>query len=348
MGKRLKIKDSLYVLRDSEDNYTFISTATRRIKKFQVDSLVKEVISSLDSEQIEQDLTEKLLTKYPLQSIRACLNALENEGIIRRYESDLEKGRHYRQLLFLDELTDSREETLELQKKIENSKIAVFGVGGIGTWMVNGLYQIGVGEIRISDPDIIEETNLNRQLFFDSKDVGKYKVDVLKEKLGDAKIVSFKKRVELDQNLEEIISGCNFLVNCADSPSVVETTKIIDGYASKRGVAYCVAGGYNLHLGMVGPIIVPGITRTFEDFIEYQKRNDPLKDLEKIRDVRQTGNLGPVAGAIANVQAMEIFKYLTGKGRINFNRFAEIDSQKSISWILVLIGENSSFSINLF
>lgn len=325
MTNKLKIRDSLYILRDASDNYIFISTATRRIKKFQVDSLVKDVIASLDSEQTEQDLVKRLSSKYSPQDINDCLNALEKEGIIRRYESDLQKGRHYKQLLFLDELTDSREETLEIQKRIESSKVAVFGVGGIGTWLVNGLYQIGVGEIRITDPDIIEESNLNRQLFFDSYDIGRYKVEVLKEKLRDANIVSFKKRVEPNQDLEDIVSGCNFLVNYADSPSVAETTRIIDKYAKQHEIAYCVSGGYNLHLGMVGPIIIPGITKTFDDFLEYQKRMDSLKDLEKIRDIRQTGNLGPIAGAIANIQTMEIFKYLTGRGRINLNRFAEID-----------------------
>ena len=45
--------DSLYVLRDDQDNYIFISTVTRRIKKFQVDSLVKDVIGYLDFELIE-------------------------------------------------------------------------------------------------------------------------------------------------------------------------------------------------------------------------------------------------------------------------------------------------------
>ena len=332
MASKIKIKDSLYILRDAGENYIFISTATRRVKKFQVDSLVKDVLKSLESEMLKRELVEKLSSNYKIKDINLCLQALEKEGIIRTYNLDLEE-RYHRQLLFLDELTNSREETLEIQKKIENSKIAVFGVGGIGTWIVNGLYQIGVGEIRIIDPDKVDETNLNRQLFFDSGDVGSYKVDVLKEKMRDAKIIPFKKRVDLQQDLEEIISGCNFLVNCADSPSVTETTKIIDGYASKNKVSYCVAGGYNLHLGMVGPIIVPGITRTFNDFINYQKRMDPLRDLEKIRDIKQTGNLGPIAGAVANIQVMEIFKYLTGKGRINFNRFAEIDFMDlSVDW----------------
>lgn len=333
MTHKLKIKDSLYILKDVDDNYTFVSTATRKIKKFQVDSLVKDMISSLESETLEFDLINKLSSKYKTQDINLCLQALQKEGILRRYNKDLEKGRYSKQLLFLDELTSSQEETLKLQSKIEKSKIAVFGIGGIGTWIVNGLYQIGVGEIRITDPDVIEETNFNRQLFFDSKDIGNYKVDVIKEKIKDAKIIPFRKTVSPIEDLEEIVSGCNFLVNCADSPSIVETTKIIDGYASENEIPYCVAGGYNLHLGMVGPIIIPGITKTFEDFIDYQKRMDPLKDLEKIKDIKQTGNLGPIAGAVANIQVMEIFKYLTGKGKINLNRFAEIDFMDlSIDW----------------
>ena len=86
MTTKLKIKDSLYVLRDPEDNYIFISTATRRIKKFQVDSLVKDIISTLDSEQTECDLTERLSSKYNSSDIGTCLNALEQEGILRRYE----------------------------------------------------------------------------------------------------------------------------------------------------------------------------------------------------------------------------------------------------------------------
>lgn len=313
--------------------YIFVSTATRRIRKFQVDSLVKDIISSLESETLESDILRDLSSRYKKHDIALCLQALEHEGILGRYEEDFGKGRYSRQLLFLDELTCSQKETLELQKRIENSTVSVFGVGGIGTWIVHGLYQIGVGEIRITDPDVVEETNLNRQLLFDSGDIGHYKVDVLKEKLKDASIVPFKKKVGSQDTLEEIVSGCNFLVNCADSPSVTETTRIVDQYASQYHIPYCVAGGYNLHLGMVGPIIIPGVTKTFDDFIEYQKRTDPLQDLEKIRDMKQTGNLGPIAGAISNIQVMEIFKYLTGKGRLNLNRFAEIDFMDfSIDW----------------
>lgn len=334
METKLKIKDSLYILEDFEGNYIFLSTATRRIKKFQVDSLVKDLVNLLELEIRKPSLIEELSKKYQRGDIESCINALEKEGIISRHEKELPIGKYYKQALFLDEITDSRAEILNLQNNLEKSVIGVFGIGGIGTWIVNGLSQIGIGEIRIVDPDIVSESNLNRQLFFTSNDVGKYKVEVIKEKLTDTKIIPFVKKVEPNSDLEGIIKGCNFLVNCADSPSISETTKIINSYASKmKGIPYCVSGGYNLHLGMVGPIIIPGKTKSFEDFLNYQKSQDPLKDFKIIRDIKDSGNIGPIAGAIANIQTMEIFKYLIGKGKLNINRFAEIDFMDlSVEW----------------
>jgi len=323
--KKLKLKDSIYILKESDNIYSVVFTGTRRIKRFRVDNLAKEVIDELKQEQTEEDLFSKLKTAYSPDKVRRCLKAFIHEGVVKEYETYNSNKRFMRQISFIDELTSSWEETLTLQKRIEDSKICVFGIGGIGTWIVNGLYQIGIGEIRISDPDKIDESNLNRQLFFDSKDVGRYKVDVIKEKLSDSNIISFKKTVSRKEDLEEIISGTNFIVNCADSPSVSETSSIIDSYATKYKIPYCVAGGYNLHLGMIGPIIIPGKTATFNDFLEYQKTNDSLSKLQVIKDINQTGNLGPIAGAISNIQVMEIFKYLIEKGDLNVNKFAEIN-----------------------
>lgn len=329
---KLKIKDSLYIMEDTDGDYIFISSATRKVKKFQADSLVKDTLALLESEPSRFNLTNRLLKKYKETDINSCLQTLEENGILQEIGEN-NNQRYSKQMQFINELTHSYKETEDLQEKIENSKIAVFGIGGIGTWIVNGLYQMGVGEIRITDPDIIEESNLNRQLFFDSRDIDRYKVDIIKEKLPDANIIPFKKKVCSEENLEEIILGCSFLVNCADSPSIVETTKIIRKYAEIYQIPYSIAGGYNLHLGMVGSIIIPNKTKTFDDFIEYQKKNDPFKNMRKVRDMKQTGNIGAIAGAVANIHVMEIFKHLIGKGEVNYNKFAEIDFMNlNVEW----------------
>ncbi len=333
MDKKLRLNESIYILKELEDIYSIIYTSIRKIKKFKVDNLVKEVIEELKVPRAESFLFNRLGEKYPKEDILNCVKALKYEGIIRKYDNSEVNEKYSKQVLFINELTNSWEEAIKLQNKIELSKMAVFGIGGIGTWIVNGLSQIGIGEIRVVDPDKVSKSNLNRQLFFNEEDIGKYKVDVIKSKLPDTKIIPYKKFLSREQNLEGIIKGVDFMVNCADSPSVEETSRIVNDYSEKYNIPYSVSGGYNLHLGMVGPIIVPGKTATFNDFLNYQKKGDYLSKLEKIKDIEQTGNLGPIAGTIANLQVMEIFKYLIEKGEINFNKFAEIDFMNlKIDW----------------
>lgn len=334
MSKRIKIKPSIYVLKDSEDIYKFILTSSRRVLTFNVDSLVKDIIGSLGKEKDYLELGKELVSKgYSQERIERCVNAMESGGILRILDSDNQDSKYSRQIEFLDEFTESYSETRRLHDKLRSSRIAVFGVGGIGSWIVNGLSQIGIGSLVICDPDKVELTNLNRQLFFQEQDIGKYKVDVLKEKMSDAQIETHKLFVSPEQDLEHIVRNTNFIVNCADSPSVQATSEVIDSYASKHNISYLVSGGYNLHLGMIGPIIVPGKTLNFKDFLDYQKRNDKLSYLDKIKDIEATGNLGPIAGAVANIQVMEIFKYLTGIGKVNLNRFGEMDFMDlSVTW----------------
>ena len=334
MAEKLRLKESTYILKESEDVYQVIFTSTRVVRRFKVDQLVKDVISGLKEEHQRARLTERLSSKYDLPDVESCLASLEKFGVLVKQNTELPLNPRYeRQVAFIAELTNSWEEAISLQSKLEGSTISIFGVGGIGTWMVNGFYQIGIGHLRIADPDVIHESNLNRQLFFTSKDIGKYKVDVVADKLPDANLQTSKKKVSEEVNLEEIISGSDFLVNCADSPSVADTTRIISRYAKKFGIPYMVTGGYNMHLGMVGPIIIPGKTACFDCFLESQKIRDSIRKLEVIKDIEQTGSLGPIAGVVSNFQVMDVFKFLVEKGSVNLNRFAEIDFMNlSIDW----------------
>ena len=328
---KLKLKETIYIFTDGEE-YKVFFTGIRKVKSYKVNNLVKTIIKELKEPKNKEEILTRL-KEYPKQEIESCISALEREGILRLYKENSPE-RFDRQKLFLDELTSSRQETKDLQNKLENSKISVFGVGGIGSWIVNGLSQIGIGQINISDPDKISESNLNRQLFFSQKDIGKYKTDVLKEKLPDTNVKSFKKMVSPSESLEDVVEDSNLIINCADFPSVHETTRVIGTYAEKNNIDYCVAGGYNMHLGMVGPIFIPGKTASFDDYISFQKRNDPFLGLKMIKEVEQTGSLGPLAGAVANIQVMEILKHLIQKGNLNYDHYAEIDFlNNETNWI---------------
>jgi tRNA A37 threonylcarbamoyladenosine dehydratase len=73
----------------------------------------------------------------------------------------------------------------EAVEKLANSRVAVFGVGGVGSFVVEGLVRSGVGRFILVDDDLVCLTNLNRQLHATRKTVGRPKVDVMKERILD-------------------------------------------------------------------------------------------------------------------------------------------------------------------
>ena len=73
----------------------------------------------------------------------------------------------------------------EAMDRLKGSRVAVFGVGGVGGYTVEALARSGVGAIDIIDDDKVCLTNINRQIIATTKTVGKYKVDVAKERIEE-------------------------------------------------------------------------------------------------------------------------------------------------------------------
>lgn len=84
----------------------------------------------------------------------------------------------------------------EAMDKLKGARVAVFGIGGVGGYTVEALARSGVGAIDIIDDDKVCLTNINRQIIATRKTVGKYKVDVAKERIEDinpdCKVTAFK------------------------------------------------------------------------------------------------------------------------------------------------------------
>ena len=70
-------------------------------------------------------------------------------------------------------------------EKLQNAKVAVFGLGGVGSYVVEGLARAGVGNFLLVDKDTVDITNINRQIIATHKTIGKPKVDVSKERIID-------------------------------------------------------------------------------------------------------------------------------------------------------------------
>ena len=108
----------------------------------------------------------------------------------------------------------SREERLigkENVEKLNKSKVAVFGIGGVGSFVVEGLARAGVGNFLLVDNDTIDTTNINRQIHANINTVGKNKVDVMKER-----ILSINPEVKVETSTEFFVPGSNLIDNSLD------------------------------------------------------------------------------------------------------------------------------------
>ena len=104
--------------------------------------------------------------------------------------------------------------------KLNNSKVAVFGIGGVGSFVVEGLVRAGVGKFVLVDDDKVCLTNLNRQIIATHKTIGKPKVEVAKERILD---INPNAQVEIYQEFfmpdsKEILdSSVDYIVDCVDT-----------------------------------------------------------------------------------------------------------------------------------
>lgn len=88
----------------------------------------------------------------------------------------------------MEETWTSRTELLigkEALEKLKKAKIAVYGIGGVGSFVVEGLARAGVGHLILVDNDVIASSNLNRQIHATHQTIGKKKIEVMKQRILD-------------------------------------------------------------------------------------------------------------------------------------------------------------------
>ena len=108
-------------------------------------------------------------------------------------------------------------------EKLKGSKVAVFGIGGVGGYVCEGLVRSGVGELHLIDNDTVSETNINRQIVALHSTVGRYKTEVMHERIADinpdCKVVEYR-RFYLPENADSFdLSSFDFVVDAVDTVS---------------------------------------------------------------------------------------------------------------------------------
>ena len=207
------------------------------------------------------------------------------------------------------------------QKKIINSKVLVVGAGGLGCPVIDYLSRAGVGNIGIVDNDKVNISNIHRQSLYTSKDVGKFKVNIAKKKVKlinpQIKIKTFKVRID-NKNIEKIFKNYDFIVDGSDN---FKTKFLLN--------KYCLNHKKILIVGAISKM--DGHIFTFD----YKNENNPClkcfyqtEPSDEILNCEYEGILGPVAGIVGNIQAIEVLKKILKIGEKSDKKILILDLSK--------------------
>lgn len=137
----------------------------------------------------------------------------------------------------------------EAMEKLENSRVAVFGIGGVGGYVCEALIRSGVGKFELIDSDKVDITNINRQIIATTKTIGMYKTDVMKERMLDINPdaeITVRNCFFLPDNANEFpFENYDYIVDAVDTVSA-KIGLVIEAQKRNIPIISCMGAGNKL------------------------------------------------------------------------------------------------------
>lgn len=226
----------------------------------------------------------------------------------RKMLSPEEKERYARHLV-LQEIGE------EGQERIKNAKVLVVGAGGLGSPILLYLAAAGVGQIGIVDDDYVSESNLQRQILYDTTCIAESKVEIAAHKLHDinpfCKVLSYPFRLT-EENAMDLIKKYDIIVDATDNLS---TRYVINDASVATGCPF-VYGSICEFTGQVSVFNYQG-GPTYRDLFEF---HDDVASFQQ-----PLGVVGALPGVVGAIQASETIKLILGQDDILSGKLLMID-----------------------
>jgi len=215
--------------------------------------------------------------------------------------NDKDLSRYHRQMILPDF-------GVEAQSKLKKARILVIGAGGLAAPILKYLCSTGIGCIGLMDGDIVEVSNLQRQIMYDECDKGLFKVEVsarkLKEQNPNISIDSFNYRLTAD-NAVDIFKQYDLIIDACDN---FETRYLICEAAQKANKTWVYASVFE-YGGQISVF-------NYKTKTQYRDLYPEAPDQIPLTDGKTIGVLPPVPGLIGMLQTTEAIKIITGIGKV--------------------------------
>jgi molybdopterin/thiamine biosynthesis adenylyltransferase/rhodanese-related sulfurtransferase len=208
------------------------------------------------------------------------------------------------------------------QQRLSAARVLVIGAGGLGSPVISYLAAAGVGTIGVVDDDVVDATNLQRQIVHRDADVGRPKTDSAAESVARANpdVAVVRHRVRLDEdNAAELLRGYHLVVDGSDNFS---TRYVVSDATSAAGIP-CVWGSVLRFEGQVSTFwsAAPGgSSLTLRDVFPEPPQPGTVPSCS------EAGVLGAVCGVVGSVMAAEVVKLVCGLGESLLGRLLVFDA----------------------
>lgn len=241
-------------------------------------------------------------TNNSTEEIIEVLDYLMYEGFIIDYESyqNLLKDEKYnRQNLYFYMLSNS-----VIKNVSSDKKVLILGVGGIGSIVMELLVRSGFEDFTIVDNDVVEQSNLIRQLAYFNDDINKLKVDAMRDNMlkinSKLKIETVNRMIFNETDILDKIKNTDFVVCTLDRP-LRKIRRVINNACVQLNKPVLFTG-FSEHVAMVGPFVVPGESACL-NCIENGTLDEYLDNIKVIP------SYGPLCTLIASIAVNEIINY---------------------------------------
>lgn len=212
---------------------------------------------------------------------------------------------------------------IEGQERLLDSHALIMGMGGLGCPAVLYLAAAGVGQLTLVDPDVVDQTNLQRQIAFSTDDIGQFKVNAGAARISGInpgiQINTIAKRLK-ESEILEIMEQCDVVLDATDN---FESRFAINRCSVKAGVPLVSGAAIRLN----------GQLTVFDRWQEGAPCYRCLYTEQETEELTcsESGIFGPVVGTIGTMQALETIKLITGFGQSLSGRLMMLDGE-TMQW----------------
>ena len=298
----------LYLLRPSVDTDVRIPAPTEGDLR---------LLAAIDGEKT----LDELIAQFGAGQVTDCLSQLEAQDLVEDAVDDDRIApqifeRFDGQLRYFSDVSEGPTPS-ECQERLGCARVAVLGVGGLGSWVALALSCHGIGEMVLVDFDRIELSNLNRQILYSVADVGRSKAQIAAERLRaydpGMKVEVREERLGSERAVAEAIEGSDVVVDAVDWPAL-EIERWVNAACFGAGIPF-VAMSHFPPIARMGPFYVPGKTGCYACQEASYRRDYPLYDVvtdQQRAKASPSATLGSACALIGGQLGLDILHFLTG------------------------------------